>query len=339
MKFKIRFADQIVGFFIILSLLSVTFVIIMLGRSQRWFAKDVTFTTELPTAGGLSKNMAVQYRGFTIGNVKDFYLNEDDNVEVIFIIHEEYRNRAKLGSTVEMMISPVGLGNQFLFHSGRGDVLVEGAFIPSAGSAQARELIRQGLAVEPRHDDSISVIMNKASAIMDEVFRLLINVGEALGPGDDTTEMGKIVGSIQRTLADAETLPKTLDNTVTEGMKIVEDIIAELMPILSNMNALTAELADPDGFLLSVLDTDKDVYINMIKSLNSVSGILENLDRTVAFIPGQLPQIAGLLVELRVTLRTAEDVLTALTNNPLFRKGIPERIESQGSTSPRDIRF
>jgi len=339
MKFKIRFADQIVGFFIILSLISLIFVVIVLGRTQRWFSKDITFTTVLPTAGGLSKNMAVQYRGFTIGTIKDFYLNEDDNVEVVFIIHEEYRNRVKLGSTVEMMISPVGLGNQFLFHAGRGDVLAEGSYVPQAGSAQARELIRQGLSTEPRHDDSISLLMNRASTVMDEVFRLVVNISEALGPGSDSTEMGKIIGSVQRTLADAETLPKTIDNTVTEGMKIVDDIVAELKPILSNVNALTAELTDPDGFLYSVLDTDKDVYTNLVKSLNSISEILVNLEKTSAFIPGQLPQIAGLIVELRVTLKTAEDVLVALTNNPLLRKGIPAKIDSQGDISPREIVF
>ena len=123
MKFKIRFADQIVGFFIVLSLVSLAFVIVMLGKSQRWFVKDVSFSTILQSAGGLSKNMAVQYRGFTIGNIKNFYLNDNDEVEVIFSIYKEYKDKVKKGSIVEMMISPVGLGNQFLFHAGRGDPL------------------------------------------------------------------------------------------------------------------------------------------------------------------------------------------------------------------------
>ena len=60
MKFKIRFADQIVGFFVIVCLVSLAFVIVMLGRSQRWFAKDYTFIKVLPSAVGLGKNMPVQ---------------------------------------------------------------------------------------------------------------------------------------------------------------------------------------------------------------------------------------------------------------------------------------
>ena len=340
MKFKIRFADQIVGFFIILSLVSVLFVIVMLGRSQRWFAKDSSFTTILPTAGGLSKNMAVQYRGFTIGNVKNFYLTDTDDVEVVFSIQEQYTDRVKQGSLVEMMISPVGLGNQFLFHAGKGEVLAEGSFVAAVGSSEAKDLIRQGLAEEPRHDDSISLMMNRASSIMDEINRTLIQVNEAIGPGTSNTEIGKIVGSIQKTLAGAETLPRTVNQTADEAIKTINGLQAELVPILANINGITAQVNDPNSLLFKVLDTNSDVYTNLVKSLTSVSSILDNLDKTSAFIPGQLPQLAGLIADLRVTMKSAEDVLVALTNNPLLRGGIPQKPETQsGGTRPRDIAF
>jgi len=340
MKFKIRFADQIVGFFIVLCLASLVFVIVMLSRSQRWFAHDVSYSTILPSAGGLSANMAVQYRGFTIGDVKTFSLNANDDVEVIFSIHEQYKDRVKKGSLVEVMVSPVGLGNQFLFHPGTGELLAEGAFIPAVGTAQAKELIRQGLAAEPYHDDSISLLMNRASSVMDELNKFLAQLNEAVGPGSNDTEIGKIVGSVQKTLSGAEVLPGTVDETAKNAMKTIEELQAELKPILANISAITAQLNDPNGLLYTVLDTDKDVYQNLIKSLRSVSGILDNLDRTTAFIPGQLPQLAGLITDVRVTIRTAEDVLVALTNNPLLRNGIPNKPETQGSgTGPRDIRF
>jgi len=89
-----------------------------------------------------------------------------------------------------------------------------------------------------------------------------------------------------------------------------------------------------------VLDTDKDFYTNLVKILVSVTSMLDSLDRTISFIPSQLPQVAGLLMDLRVTMKTAEDVLVSLTNNPLLKGGIPKRTESQNSDiSPRGIRF
>ena len=326
MKFKIRFVDQIVGFFIILALASLVFVILMLGKSQRWFARDVSFHTLLPTAGGLSKNMAVQYKGFTIGSVKNFYLAENDNVEVIFTIFEEYSDRVRQGAMVELDASPIGLGNSFFLHAGKGDILEEGSFVPVVGSAQAMELVRQGFADEPKADEGISYIINMASSV-------LAQLDEALGPGSDVTEIGQIVGSLSRTVSGLEEIPPSLN-------ELIAGLNADLAPVLENLDKLTTELNRPDGLIYTVLDTDKDVYNGLVDILTSVSAILNNLERTTDFIPGQLPQIAALLMDLRVTLQSAEDVLTALVNNPLLRGGVPGKIETgDNNTGPRNIRF
>jgi phospholipid/cholesterol/gamma-HCH transport system substrate-binding protein len=334
MKFKMRlFADQIVGVFIILSLVALAFVIVVLGKSQRWFAKDVTFSTVFPSAGGLSKNMAVQYKGFAIGSVKEFHLTPDNNVEVVFSIQEEYRNRVRRGSVVELQVSPIGLGNQFLFYAGKGQMLEEGAFIPPFGSAQARDLIRQGLTEEVQRDDSISVLLGRISSIMGQL-------DEALGEGSDDTEIGKMIRSLNSTLAGVEALPHSVDNTINALNSTINGIRLQLNPILANINALTGELNDPEGLIYTVLDTDKDFYTGLVGILGSVTSMLDSLDRTVAFIPSQLPQVAGLLMDLRVTMKTAEDVLVSLTNNPLLKGGVPSRTESQNSdVSPRGIRF
>ncbi|MCL2006758.1 MAG: MCE family protein [Treponema sp.] len=331
MKFKIRFADQIVGLFIILSLVFLVFLVIMLGRTQRWFINDPEYNTILGTATGLSRNMTVLYRGFAVGNVKDFYLTEDDNVMVIFSIYEEYSDRVRLGSMVEMMVSPVGLGNQFILHAGRGNPLPTGSFLPVLGSLEARELISMGIAEEPRQDDSISSIMNRVNSILEDVNLITSLLGEALGPGSDITEIGKIVGSLQVLAFGLEDIPPTLERTISE-------LQAELQPILSNVGIMLAALNEPDGLLYTVLDTEGEVYVNLLDSLYSISSTLNSLSEAAAFVPTQLPQLAGIIFELRSTLQVAEDVLIALTNNPLLRGGVPERPVRPG-VNPRDLGF
>jgi len=330
MKFNIRrFADQIVGVFIILSFVALAVVIVFLGKSQRWFAKDVEFSTVFPSAVGLSKNMAVQYKGFAIGSVKSFRMTDDDNVEVIFVINEEYRDRVKKGSIVELQVSPIGLGNQFLFYTGKGEVLAEGSFIPPYGSAQARELERQRLAEELQRDDSISVLMGRINSILGNLDEALGDVGDGTG----RTAIGNIMDSLDKTLTGFEVVPKSLENTIN-------DIDFQLRPIFANLNALTGELNDPDGLIYTVLDTDKEFYTNLVEILGSVGSLLNNLDKTISFIPSQLPQVARLLIDLRGTLQTADDALTAITNNPLLKGGVPSRVDSQDSDiSPRGIRF
>ncbi|MDR0474407.1 MAG: MlaD family protein [Treponema sp.] len=332
MKFKIRFADQIVGFFIIVALASIVFVVFALGKSQRWFAKDENFRTQFDSATGLNKNMPVQFKGFVIGNVQSFVLNEDNKVDVVFTIHEAYLDRIKRGSTVELVVSPIGLGNQFVFHTGRGKDLHEGGtFIPAAGTPQAQSLFLEGLADEPAQD-SIADILGKVNS-------LLSTLDEAL-KGTDGTALGQIVGGANRLVSELpDTLEKTAE-TVTNAINDITSLLEGLKPVIANVNSLTEQLADPNGTVGGILGGSGPVYESLLDSLNSITGILRNVDEAVAFLPGQLPQVAGLLVDLRVTLKTAEDVLTGLTNNPLIKKGIPERVDAKSSgTSPGDIRF
>jgi phospholipid/cholesterol/gamma-HCH transport system substrate-binding protein len=341
MKFRIRFADQIVGFFIIVALASLTFVIIMLGRSQRWFTRDARFRTEFVSANGLNRNMPVLYKGFTIGNVISFGLSENDQVEAVFSIFEEYRDRVKTGSVVELIVSPIGLGNQFHFYPGKGnDLLGDGDFVPRVDSPLARSFVVQGLVDVPSNDDSIALLLSRANS-------LIADLRDALGVGSDVTEIGQIVRSVNRTLAGVETLPDSI-NMAFEGILVdiddllamVDGLLTAVHPVISDINAITSMAADPDGTIAAILDSEGDVYTGLARSLYSLGGVIEELENIVAFIPRQLPQLAGLITDVRTAIITAEDVLIALTNNPLLRNGIPERVDVQSSgTSPRDIQF
>jgi phospholipid/cholesterol/gamma-HCH transport system substrate-binding protein len=338
MKFKMRrFADQIVGVFIIFSLVALAFVIVVLGQYQRWFANDVSYRTVLSSAVGLSRNMAVQYKGFAIGSVKTFYLTDKDDVEVIFSIQSDYKDKVRNGSIVELQVSPIGLGNQFQFYAGKGGVLEEKALIPAIGSAEARELMRQNnLVGDIQRDDSISVLLSRVSSIMGQL-------DTALGEGTEDTEIGKMIGSLNKTLEGVDRtlegidIPLIVENVVADALGMIENL---LKPILNDVDNLIAKLEEDGGLLDLVLGTDSEVYKSLLESLNSVSSMLDSLDTTIAFIPSQLPQVAGLLLDLRATLKSAEDVLVSLTNNPLLRGGVPSRVDSQNSDiSPRGIRF
>jgi phospholipid/cholesterol/gamma-HCH transport system substrate-binding protein len=327
------FADQVVGVFIILSLVALAFVIVVLGKSQRWFAKDIDYKTTLDSAVGLSKNMAVQYKGFAIGSVKSFHLTKDDKVEVIISIHDDYKEKVREGSMVELSVSPINLGNQFLFYAGKGRAYNEGESIPLFDPDLAKDYQKRGLAEEIKKDDGIGALLGSVSSILG-----LLEV--ALKEGTDDTEIGKIIGSLNKTLAGVEALPHSVDNTINALNGTINGIRLQLNPILANLDALTGELNDPDGLIYTVLDTDKDVYTGLVGILSSVTSLLNNLDKTISFIPSQLPQIARLLIDLRATLQTADDALTAITNNPLLKGGVPNRADSQDTDiSPRSIRF
>lgn len=323
MKFSIRFADQIVGTLVILALVILILAIFLLGRSQRWFMNDYQYKTYFTSASGLSLNMAIQYKGFTIGHVKNISLSEDDRVEVRFTIFEEHAQRVREGSLVEIQISPIGLGSSFIFHPGLGeDLIMEGMLIPEINSVEARQLTASGLT--GRHDagpDSINSIMNQVNLLLET-----LNASLAGSDGARDLSLGQIIGNVERTTAAIADISVSL--------------LEQLNPILNNVETFTDQIADPSGTIMSILDADGPLYSNLEQALSSLAGIIESLDKTAEFLPSQLPQIGVLISQLNVTINTVQDVLIAVSNNPLLRGGMPQRVETgPGGASPRDLEF
>jgi len=321
MKFSIRFADQIVGALIIFAVGIIIFVIFMLGSNQRWFSRDSYFYTYFPSASGLSQNMAVQYKGFTIGRIKSIRLDEKDQVEVRFSIFDTYIDRVRSGSIVEVIVSPIGGlgGNQFIFHPGTGtDLLSEGDTIPEASSAEGKRLLAIGLAQRGDRDDSIGNIINSVGTTIATLNDLLADIQDST----DRTSLGRTMGSVEAAAAD---LQKTM---------------AQLEPALKNIRDFSDLMADPDGSLAKVLDSEGKVYTDLTSSLDAISETLQNLKKTSDFVPAQLPQVAVVVNDLHSALEVFEDVLIALTNNPLLKQGVPERKETRtGGAQTRDLEF
>ena len=332
MKFSIRYADQIIGALIIFAVGTLVFVIFMLGSNQRWFSRDYQYKTYFLSATGVSPNMPVQYKGFTIGHVKSIKLDTYDQVEVFFTIFDTYNDRVTTGSMVELAVSPIGAlgGSQIIFYPGLGsELLNEGDYIPEINSYDARQMIAQGLAVAPLRDDSLTNIITQVSTLLDTVNVVLSDVQEAFS-GTERTSLGRTLGGLEVAVRD---LPSSIEQTLN-------DIMINLNPILANLEGLSDSLADPEGTVMSILDAQGPVYSDLTVALNGIAGTLKNIEKISDFIPTQLPQIAGILANLHTALKTAEDVLVSLTNNPLLKGGIPEYKETKtGGIQPRDMEF
>ena len=90
MKFRIRFADQVVGIFVLAAIVAVAIVLILIGVNQRWFARNYSFTSEFSSGAGLSVGMPVSLKGFDIGKISSMRLNEQSEVDVRFYIEDTY---------------------------------------------------------------------------------------------------------------------------------------------------------------------------------------------------------------------------------------------------------
>jgi len=325
MKLMIRFADQIVGALIIIAVGILVFVIFMLGSSQRWFVRDNEYVTYFSSASGLSPNMPVLYKGYTIGRVKKVEFNmAEDRMDVEFTIFKEYTDKVKTGSRVDLQTSPISAlgGNQFLFYPGRGleeKPLPSRTLIPPANAPESQNLPDKHLISAPPRDDGIGNIINQVGITLGKL-------NEALGEGRDENRLTAI-----------------LDNVVgllTELQNLIGGLSGDLNPAIANVRDITDKFKQPDNAVMSFLNSEGDLYGNLEKTLEAASGTLQQLEGTIGDIHTQTPQLAALFTRLLTTVRSVNQVLEAVKNNPLLRRGIPEPPETKaGGASARNMEF
>jgi phospholipid/cholesterol/gamma-HCH transport system substrate-binding protein len=176
------------------------------------------------------------------------------------------------------------------------------------------------------------MILNQVNSVMENLNDITKTLDDAF-KGNSETSLGRTMLEVERTMEGVQDIPGTVNTTIA-------DIMKELNPILANLGTLSEQLSDPDGTVASILSADGEVYSNLVAALSGISGMLKNLEKTTASLPRMMPEVAAILQDVRTALKTAEDVLTSLTNNPLLKGGIPERVNpSPGGTSPRDLEF
>jgi phospholipid/cholesterol/gamma-HCH transport system substrate-binding protein len=261
---------------------------------------------------------------------------------VRFFIQDTYIDRIKEGTLVALNASPIAslVGSSFLIYPGRGmgPHLEEDTEIYTLTSAEGKRLIDRGLANVPAQDDSISLLLAQVGSLLTEIngIAATANValkGSASGEPDSTTELGRMLSDVHGVIGMVAELPENAPAIVSPIVEpILDQVFAELRPLLADINAITTRITQ-EGLVPAVLDKDGNVYASLQASLDSLSGILKDIDATTDILP---TQTAVLLTEVQGTLRNVDDVLNGVKNNPLLKGGIPDKVQP-GSTgmSPR----
>jgi len=351
MKFRIKYAQQVVGIFVLIAAVALVAVLVSMGANQRWFAQDYDYHSIFPTADGISNGMAIRYKGFEIGRVTGIGLTEDDLVRVDFFIQDTYHEKVVPNSLLQLQTSPIGLGGGLVFRQGRdvGDPLPPDSLIPSADSPEGQAIIAADAVIMPAAGDSVTRIIAQVEPVLKNVNTLLVSVDQTLGhvntalSGDQSAPLGVTLAQVNTLLAEVET-------TLIETREQSTQLLASVNVITGNLEETTDAIRDPTGLVPRLLDADgsiatflndNDRLFNQVEEmLITINATLDEVNEFSGFINGTQPQIAGLLEESRSAITSGQDVLEGLSNNPLIRGGITQEV-SQPTTfqSYRDAQF
>lgn len=351
MKFRIRFADQIVGIFILIAIAALVGILILMGMNQRWFAQNYYFESRFESGSGIDVGMAITLKGFEIGKVDTIELNEENDVDIRFYIYDTYYNKVKPYSVLELASSTLGLGGGLSLHPGKNErePIPENSFIPSLDFEEGQRLVQNGLVAMPKSDDAISSIVSKVGPMLDQVDATLVSVQTLLRSANSVIA-GNNEGPLGDILVDVSMLTKNIDTMVRNINGRLAAVFDNVDEITDNVEATTEAMRDPTGIVKTVLDPkgsfaklldDDNVLFEQIEEvLTRVNETIDQVHEFTTFINTTTPQISGLLEKSREALDQGKDVLEGLRNNPLLRGGISEQKE-QASTfqSYRDEDF
>ena len=329
MKFKIKYADQIVGALSIIAIAALIVITFLIASTQKWFVKKHNYYTRVSSASSVSEGMSLQYKGFGIGKVKKINLGDDDNVVVHFYVLDEYSDRVTEGSIVELSVSPIGLGSSFIFYPGAsGRMIEDDSYIPEKATAEAKDLIKEGKVVIPEQNDTLNTIISSATSLVNHIDELIQQINQLIA-GNDQLPLAQTINNVNTILRQVSALLSG-DESVPAAA-IINDLnttVDSLNSILDDVGNLTS---DPQGLVPKLLETEESkgtfdkLYSALDTTIQDLNGISGSLD-------SEMPQVSILLSQVQTLLKQIQDVMVGLKNNPLLKKGVPERSEQQAAT-------
>ena len=294
MKFKIKYADQIVGILSLIAIIALIFIIFLIGSTQKWFVPKHNYYTVISSAANISVGKSITYKGFEIGKIKNFSLNEDDKVIVNFYITDDYKSKIVQNSIIELLSSP--LGSSIVFYPGNNDMLLgDNSFIPERSSEEAKKLIAEKKVSVVEQTDSINTILAMATTLVGDIDTLVKQINIALEGNEDTP------------------LTTTL---------------VQLNAILTNINNLTS---DPSGLVPKLLE-DENSQGSIASTLKELDGAMGDINKITTAVDSNMPNISILISQTQTLIKQMQDVMEGLKNNPLLKNGISEKPEKENAT-------
>lgn len=329
MRFRIRFADQIVGVCILLAILGIAATLILLGLNQRWFARNYLFWSRFASAEGMSAGMPINLKGFEIGKVDKIKLTGDNLVDIEFHVFDNYYDKVLPNSVLELSTSPLGLGAVMVFHPGRteGPPLPEFSFIPSTDLEEGRKLMAKELAQAPKKEDPISAILSQVEPVLREIDATMLSI-HSLVDALNNDLRGTGGGPLASTLNDIAAASRRINQMVDRIEKISANL-EQMSAGLTDTRGLAKKLLDPKGSFATLLDDNNALYNQIEQSVRELNVIITQLRDFARFVNTTQPQIIGILEKGKTALDQGRDVLEAVKNNPLLRGGVPQKREQQ----------
>jgi phospholipid/cholesterol/gamma-HCH transport system substrate-binding protein len=339
MNFKFKHTEKIVGVFIFTAIVILIAGIITIAVYQKLFIKGFTFKTKLSSAEGLSTSTIISFRGYEIGKIRNYLLDEDNNIDAEIFIYKDFREKIVKGCAIYRQVSPISgktwlillYPNQLPLRITKNGttlsvLLPEGSYLPSLDMYDGKKLLEDKI-IE-KYGDSIAILFEDARDFVSNLRQ------EVRLKQDSFQDFFKNLAEFANSLARNS---KILDNItlmtdpnkgpVFSTLNQFVDISKKLNESVNQLNSLIENYKKPDGIIPKMMQIKPEEIDKTMQNLNKN---LETLYQMIKSLQEQVPMIAEVLMNTDKTLQ-------GLNNNPLLRGGIPKENKNTNSSKKKRL--
>lgn len=352
MSNRIKHARQIVIAFVSIPLVVLLAALVFIAIRQNLLEKKYVYHTTLANAMGISTQTPVLYRGFEVGRVRSFVLENDGNIGLKFHILKRYKNIMVKGSVLVRNTSPITGKTtlEFIRDPFSKIPLPDESSVMSSDFPEGKQQLKL---IAPQLSDPIAVIIANlatlSSAITEDrnadqgaIPRLLVNMADAAEKANAgmvqaqtaLTELARLAVNLNRdNNPDSGVLLRSLNNLadLSEGLN---QRLVEVDGIMRGIKEGVENYKQPDSLLIKLIDPQQDMLIKPLSStLTNLSAAAEEMSGILATVNN--PELRMMLNNLNDNLAKARKTLEALNNNPLLRKGISPQQQMNSPAAKR----
>lgn len=239
MDAKFRLREQLVGLFLVITLVLSVGAVIVVARGKNWFSKHNVYYTTFREGYGLREGSTVKMFNAEIGRVRRVTINDDNEVEVSMSILAEYEKKLRQDSlaTVE---SPTLIGSEYISITPGSREAVQvppegyikstprkslATYMDEFGLKEKFEQVGQVL-------DTLTAVTADLSVVMADVKKITLSVKAGHGT------FGKLLVE-DGLYAKLESLAGQLEKTAAN----LSDVTANVKPASAQLPALAKELS------------------------------------------------------------------------------------------------
>ncbi len=334
MKLRLKYTGLLVSLFIITALAFIFVTIYMLTANKRLFSEKILFHTTFENSNGLAEGAPVFMKGFKIGYIENFCLDNNNNVKTDFFIYKEFVTKIATRSIITKSVHPItSVSNIELILLPSGVITpTEYYFILSSDSHYGKSILSQSH-LSATGSDQLSYIINNLNSILIDVNGVIST--DSLKARSNISAIFTTTVSI---LEQTETLLRLLNGTENKPGELVtsfrnftktsEEMIktSHLMNrTLYLVDTVTTRYKNPEGLLVKMLDpTSENIFNPTAKVLQNLQRLLIEHEKFAGYLNSKSTDISILLQKLDITINKLNATLEGINNNPLIGGGASE---------------